>query len=85
MVAKPIDQATLKADTNPLTWRVITPKAASCTACHDSPAAIDHVVGAGGAAFGAATQAQAFQTQETCADCHRPGLPYGVDVVHGRR
>ena len=85
VVAKPIDQATLKADTNPLTWRVITPKASSCTACHDSPAAIDHVVGVGGAAFGVATQAQALQTQETCADCHRPGLPYGVDVVHGRR
>ena len=85
VVAKPIDQVTLKADTDPLTWRVITAKAASCTACHDSPAAIDHVVGAGGAAFGTATQAQAFQTLETCADCHRPGLPYGVDVVHGRR
>ena len=85
VVAKPIDQTTLKASTDPLSWMVITPKAASCTACHDSPAAINHVVGAGGAAFGIATQAQSFQTQETCADCHRTGLPYGVDVVHGRR
>jgi OmcA/MtrC family decaheme c-type cytochrome len=61
---------------------VITPQASSCTACHDSPKAIDHVVGAGGAAFGQATQAQNFQVQESCADCHRPGALYGVDVVH---
>jgi OmcA/MtrC family decaheme c-type cytochrome len=85
VVAKPIDQVTLKAGTDPLAWLVITPQAASCTACHDSPTAINHVVGAGGSAFGIATQAQSFQTKETCADCHRPGLPYGVDVVHGRR
>ena len=85
VVAKPIDSATGRTSTNPLTWFVITPKTASCTACHDSAAAINHMVGVGGAAFGVATQAQALQNQETCADCHRPGLPYGVDVVHGRR
>jgi OmcA/MtrC family decaheme c-type cytochrome len=85
VVAKPIDPVTLKAGTDPLAWMVITPKASSCTACHDSPAAINHVVGAGGAFFGIATQGQSFQTQETCADCHRTGLPFGVDVVHGRR
>ncbi len=85
VVAKPIDQATLKADTDPLAWLVITPKAASCTACHDSTNAINHVVGTGGSAFGNATQAQSFQTQESCADCHAPGLPRGVDVVHGQK
>jgi OmcA/MtrC family decaheme c-type cytochrome len=85
VVAKAIDPATGKTDTNPLNWYVITPKAASCTACHDSPTAINHAIGAGGAAFGLATQAQSFQTQESCADCHRPGLPYGVDIVHSRR
>jgi hypothetical protein len=82
VVAKPIDPATLKAGTNPLDWRVITPKAATCTSCHDSPRAISHVIGSGGAAFGTATQGQWFQMQETCADCHRPGGQYGVDVVH---
>ena len=82
VVAKPIDQATLKAGTNPLDWLVITPKAATCTSCHDSTKAINHVVGVGGAAFGTATQAQSFQTQESCVDCHAPGRPLGVDVVH---
>ena len=85
VVAKPIDPATLKAGTDPLAWLVITPKAASCTACHDSTNAINHVVGTGGSAFGNATQAQSFQTQESCADCHAPGLPRGVDVVHGQK
>jgi len=82
VVTKPIDQTTLKADTNPLTWGVITPKAATCTSCHDSQTAINHVVGTGGSSFGAATQAQSLQTQETCADCHGPGRQLGVDVVH---
>jgi OmcA/MtrC family decaheme c-type cytochrome len=82
VVAKPIDQGTLKAGTNPLDWIVITPQAASCTSCHDSTTAINHVVGTGGAAFGTATQAQSLQTQEICADCHANGKPYGVDVVH---
>ena len=40
------------------------------------------VIGVGGAAFGTATQAQSFQTQESCVDCHAAGRPLGVDVVH---
>ena len=82
VVAKPIDQVTLKAGTNPLDWVVITPKAATCSSCHDSLIAISHMIGAGGSAFGTATQAASFQTQETCADCHAAGRPLGVDVVH---
>ena len=82
VVAKPIDQVTLKAGLDPLNWLVITPRAASCTSCHDSTTAIDHVVGAGGSSFGQLTQAQSLQTQETCADCHALGRPQGVDVVH---
>jgi OmcA/MtrC family decaheme c-type cytochrome len=70
------------SDPNPLNWRVITPKAATCSSCHDSPSAINHMVGVGGSAFGTATQAQAFQTQEGCVDCHGTGRPLGVDVVH---
>jgi OmcA/MtrC family decaheme c-type cytochrome len=69
-------------DPDPLNWLVITPRAATCTSCHDSQTAINHVVGTGGSSFGAATQAQSLQTQETCADCHGPGRQLGVDVVH---
>ena len=82
VVAKPIDPATQKAGLDPLNWLVITPQAASCTSCHDSTKAIDHVVGAGGSSFGNLTQGQSLQTQETCADCHALGRPQGVDVVH---
>jgi len=60
---------------------VISPKAASCTACHDSPAAIEHVQSAGNATFGTAAQNQ--WPQETCADCHSQGLFMDVARVHG--
>jgi OmcA/MtrC family decaheme c-type cytochrome len=82
VVAKPIDPGTLRASADPLSWVVISPKAATCTSCHDSTTAINHVVGTGGSAFGTATQAQSFQTQESCVDCHGLGKPHGVDVVH---
>jgi OmcA/MtrC family decaheme c-type cytochrome len=85
VVAKPIDQATLKAGTDPLAWLVISPRAASCTACHDSRTAIAHVINSGGSSFGNLTQGQSLQVQESCNDCHAPGLPKGVDIVHGQR
>jgi OmcA/MtrC family decaheme c-type cytochrome len=83
-VSKPILAATLKADPNPMNWMVISPKAASCTACHDSPKAIAHVTSFGQATFGNKTQAQSLQTQEICADCHSSGGFKGVDIVHGQ-
>jgi len=52
VVRKPIDSATSKARTDPGSWFVISPKAASCTACHDSAYAIGHVTSYGGASFG---------------------------------
>jgi OmcA/MtrC family decaheme c-type cytochrome len=65
------------------TWQrfVISPKAASCTACHDSPVAIGHVTSFGNATFG--NLAQNAWPQETCADCHSGGMFMGVDRVHG--
>jgi OmcA/MtrC family decaheme c-type cytochrome len=71
--------------TDPLQWLVISPKAASCTACHDSPKAIGHVTSFGRASFGDRTQAASLQTQEICADCHSSGLFKGVDLVHGQQ
>ena len=69
--------------TDPLQWLVISPKAATCTACHDSPAAMSHVTSFGQATFANRSQAQSMQTQEICADCHSSGGFRGVDIVHG--
>jgi OmcA/MtrC family decaheme c-type cytochrome len=87
VVARPLlgNAMPLTVGTDPLQWRVITPQAATCSSCHDSAAAIQHMLSAGGASFGTVTQAQSLQTLETCADCHSVGRPYGVDVVHGQR
>jgi len=71
--------------TDPMQWKVISPKAASCTACHDSPKAMGHVTSFGSASFGDRTQAESIGTQETCADCHASGLFKGVDIVHGQK
>jgi OmcA/MtrC family decaheme c-type cytochrome len=71
------------AVTDPMQWKVISPKAATCTSCHDSPTAIGHVTSFGNASYGDRTQAQSLQTQEACTDCHAPGVFKGVDIVHG--
>jgi OmcA/MtrC family decaheme c-type cytochrome len=85
VIAKPILTATSKADPNPMNWMVISPKAATCTACHDSPKAMAHVTSFGNASFGNRTQLQSTQTQEICADCHSSGGFKGVDIVHGQK
>jgi OmcA/MtrC family decaheme c-type cytochrome len=80
--------------TDPNLWKVISPKAATCTSCHDgkfssAPAGstytvIDHVIEFGGATFGSKTQAEvAALPRETCNDCHANGGPKNVDIVHG--
>ena len=72
--------------TDPNKWSVISPKAASCTSCHDSSAAIGHVTTFGGSAFGNKTQAQVgAMPAETCNDCHASGGFKGVDIVHGQK
>ncbi|HUG22387.1 OmcA/MtrC family decaheme c-type cytochrome [Piscinibacter sp.] len=70
---------------DPLQWLVISPKAATCTACHDSANAIAHVTSFGNASFANLTQAQSVLNQETCADCHSSGGFKGVDIVHGQK
>jgi OmcA/MtrC family decaheme c-type cytochrome len=70
--------------TDPKQWLVISPKAASCTACHDSPTALAHVTSFGNASFGNRTQTTSMVTQEICADCHSSGGFKGVDIVHGQ-
>jgi OmcA/MtrC family decaheme c-type cytochrome len=85
VINKPILATTLKADPNPLNWMVISPKAASCTACHDSPKAMAHVTSFGNATFGNRSQTGSMATQETCNDCHSSGGFKGVDIVHGQK
>jgi len=70
--------------TNMLDWLVISPKAATCTACHDSKAVQTHVKTVG-ASFGTATQNDLLyggKVFESCEGCHAPGSALGVDVVH---
>ena len=75
--------------TDPNLWKVISPKAATCTSCHDGKtasggSAITHVINFGGATFGDRTQAEiALQPGETCDDCHASGGSKDVDIVHG--
>ena len=81
--------------TDPNGWLVISPKAATCTACHDGLTksgmkVTDHVVQFGGATFGTRTQGDVATTpsatslpRETCDDCHANGSSKNVDLVHG--
>jgi len=80
--------------TDPAKWLVISPKTASCTACHDSSTAIGHVTAFGGpgTSFGNLTQGavagltgSAAAPRETCNDCHASGGFKGVDIVHGQQ
>jgi OmcA/MtrC family decaheme c-type cytochrome len=86
MIGKPFaagSTTVLETDVNK--WNVISPKAASCTACHDSAAAIGHVTTFGGASFGNLTQGGFVAAErESCDDCHAPGGFKGVDLVHGQ-
>lgn len=69
---------------DPNAYVVISPKAASCSACHDSSADIAHMKSFGGARFGDANQSSYLAgARETCDNCHAPGGVKAVDLVHG--
>jgi OmcA/MtrC family decaheme c-type cytochrome len=69
---------------DPMLWNVITPMAASCSGCHDSPAAMSHMTSVGQANFGTPPTTQKVRAQEICRDCHAVGGVKGVDLVHGQ-
>ena len=78
--------STRPTGSNPQTWQVISPKAASCTACHDSAYALGHVTSFGGASFGNATIGDLWtKPRETCDDCHASGGFKAVDYVHNQK
>jgi hypothetical protein len=62
--------ATVNADPTTL---VVSPIVAACSACHDSPIAIDHMQTNGGSFFEARTTAFSKPQQEECLLCHGPG------------
>jgi OmcA/MtrC family decaheme c-type cytochrome len=71
--------------TNMLDWMVISPKAATCTTCHDAKAVQTHVKNIGGGAFGDVTQNDLLyggKVFEACEGCHAPGTALGVDKAH---
>jgi OmcA/MtrC family decaheme c-type cytochrome len=73
--------------TNMLDWQVFSPKAATCTGCHDSKAVQTHVTTVGGA-LGTVTQNDLLfggKVFESCEGCHAPGSAIGVDTVHGTK
>jgi OmcA/MtrC family decaheme c-type cytochrome len=80
--------------TDPLLWNVISPKVATCTACHDDLSVRVHMLsatsGVGGGVFGTKTQGDIISgnVNEICSGCHAPGVVFGgvklgVDVAHG--
>ena len=83
-------------DTDPSNNAVISPKAAACSACHDSDVEKTHMMNVGGATFGGqfgigslagdskVTQGdlQAGKLKETCDSCHAVGGLVPVDVKH---
>jgi OmcA/MtrC family decaheme c-type cytochrome len=74
--------AVVKSGLDPLGWEVISPKAATCSACHDSVEAQAHMTTVGGAAFGGGkTQANILTGTvfESCDACH--GLATGFEKV----
>jgi OmcA/MtrC family decaheme c-type cytochrome len=71
------------AGADPLNYGVISPRAAGCTSCHDSPQAIQHVTQAGNSAVGTRTLGQDWLVKEVCADCHAAGGFTAIDYVHG--
>ncbi len=62
---------------------VISPKASTCSSCHDSAEAKSHMLDNGGV-FGTVTQGDlaAGKVFEECDACHLPGAMAPVDSVH---
>jgi OmcA/MtrC family decaheme c-type cytochrome len=62
---------------------VITPIAAACTACHDSPLAEAHMGQNGGAVRAERSTVNNGQTVETCELCHGGNRLADVEYMHG--
>ncbi len=63
------------------TTLVISPIAAACSACHDSPAAVDHMQ-TNGASFWEPRSGLATKPLEQCLICHGPNRIASISLVH---
>ena len=64
------------------TTLVISPIMAACSACHDSPAAVDHMKTNGGSFWEARSAVSAKPQKEECLICHGPNRIAAISLVH---
>jgi len=64
------------------TTLIVTPIVAACSACHDSPAAVDHMQTNGGSFWESRGAATAKQQGEQCLICHGPNRIAAISLVH---
>jgi OmcA/MtrC family decaheme c-type cytochrome len=64
------------------TTLIVTPIASACSACHDSPAAVDHMQTNGAAFWQSRSAAAATQQGEQCLICHGPNRLAAISLVH---
>jgi hypothetical protein len=64
------------------TTLIKTPIVAACSACHDTPAAIDHMRSNGGAFYESRDAYKARGTEEQCLVCHGPGKVVDISIAH---
>ncbi|HEY4886810.1 MAG TPA: OmcA/MtrC family decaheme c-type cytochrome [Myxococcales bacterium] len=64
------------------TTLVNSPITAACSACHDSPAAVDHMQTNGGSFWEPRSTALTKPQQEECLICHGPNRIAAISLVH---
>jgi hypothetical protein len=64
-------------------WDVISATASACSACHDSLAARNHMVGLGGAVFGNSAKTNFTPAKHTQADIYNGNVQETCDGCHG--
>jgi OmcA/MtrC family decaheme c-type cytochrome len=64
------------------TTLVVSPMVAACSACHDSPSAVDHMQTNGGSFFEARSAAFTKPQKEECLICHGPGRVAAIADIH---
>jgi OmcA/MtrC family decaheme c-type cytochrome len=64
------------------TTLIVSPIMAACSACHDSPAAIDHMQTNGGSFWETRSAVATKQQGEQCLICHGPNRLAAISLVH---